>query len=417
MKRGEGGLTSVMFEGFDRDLKLLLASMIPHRIVIGFLEVMRVIYLYLIGLSALQIGVITTIGILASALESFVCGSLSDRYGRKPFLVMGGVFSVVRLILYAVSKDFWVLALAQGIGALGEGAGAGQPLVSGYITDKTRVEQRARVFSVIAISNAVSTTLGSIMAGLPALFQMRMGFNEVDSKIPLFWIGALLNTVSLVLVVMMGEAPRRVRTESEEESIPVSWKDISIFSFVRATDGLGMGLVTPLLPLYFYLRFGVGAEALAPVYAVARFLPVFAYAFVPLLVERLGNVRCLLIMRVLTGVIISFFAFAPSYLFGSLLFIVYRVLFEVAMPVRQSFATEIGGPLRTGTVVGVSSSARSVARSAAPVIAGFFFEEALLTVPLFAGAALLALNGLQYQFFYGRKSRGLRRAPSPWRDR
>ena len=239
------------------------------------------------------------------------------------------------------------------------------------------------------------------MAGLPALFQVRLGLGVVESNVPLFWVGAALNAVSLVFVVMMGEAGRGARAGPLEGAPPVSWGDLARFSFVRATDGLGMGLVTPLLPLYFYLRFGVGAEALAPVYAVARFLPVFAYASVPLLVGRLGNVRCLLIMRALTGGIIALFAFSPSYLVGALLFIVYRVLFEVAMPVRQSFATELGGPLRTGTVVGVSNSARSAAQSAAPVLAGFFFEASLLSVPLFAGAALLALNGLQYQFFYG----------------
>jgi MFS family permease len=401
LRGGVSGLLSASLEEFDRDLRLLLASMIPHRVVMGFLEVMRVIYLYLIGLSAVQIGLITTVGTLASALESVVSGSLSDKYGRKPFLVIGGVFSVIRLALYALSKDFWVLALAQGIGALGEGAGAGQPLVSGYITDRTRVEHRAKVFTVIAISNALSTTLGSIMAGLPALFQLYTGLDEVDSNIPLFWIGAVLNAVSLVFVVMMGEAPRGARAESLEDAPPISWGDLAKFSFVRATDGLGMGLVTSLLPLYFYLRFGVGAESLAPVYAVARFLPVFAYALVPLMVGRLGNVRCLLIMRVLTGVIIALFAFSPNYLIGSLLFIVYRVLFEVAMPVRQSFATELGGPLRTGTVVGVSNSARAAAQSVAPVFAGFFFEASLISVPLFAGAALLAINGLQYKYFYG----------------
>lgn len=403
MSRLEDGLLSATLEGFDEDLKLLLASMIPHRIVLGFLEVMRVIYLYLIGLNAVQIGLITTVGTLASAIESFVFGSLSDKHGRKAFLVMGGIFSVIRLALYALSKDFWVLALAQGIGALGEGAGAGQPLVSGYITDKTEAIQRPKVFTVIAICNALSTTIGSLLAGLPALFQTHMRLNEVDSNIPLFWIGAVLNTVSLIFVVKMSETHRRVRTESGEEPSPVPWKDIAKFSFVRVTDGLGMGLVSPLLPLYFYLHFGVGAKALAPIYAVARFLPVFGYAFVPFLVSRLGNIRCMLIMRVFTGVVIAMFAFAPSFLFGGLLFIIYRVLFEIAMPVRQSFATEIGGPLRTGTVVGMSNSARSISQSAAPVIAGYFFETSLLSIPLFGGATLLALNGLQYHLFYKEK--------------
>ena len=403
MKGEGGGVLSAALDGFDRDLKILLASMIPQRVVMGFLEVMRVIYLYLIGLNAIQIGVITTVGTLANALECLVCGSLSDKYGRKGFLVMGGVFSIIRLALYALSKDFWILVLAQGIGSLGEGAGAGQPIVSGYITDRTTVGQRARVFSVIAICNAVSATLGSLMGGLPAFFQQQLGLGEAASNIPLFWIGVALNSVSLVFVFMLKEIPRSSRVESVEASNSITWRDLAKFSLIRATDGLGIGLVTPLLPLYFYLRFGVGTDSLAPIYAVARFTPIFAYALVPLLVRKLGNVRCLFFMRVFTGFIIFAFVFAPSFMFGGLLFIAYRVLFEVALPVRQSFATEIGGALRTGTVVGVSSSIRSVVQSAAPVIVGLFFEASLLSVPFFVGAALLAVNGFQYQFFYGKE--------------
>lgn len=73
-----------------------------------------------------------TIGTIISAVESTVSGTLSDKYGRKPFLILGGVFSTARLILYVLSQDFFVLAFAQGIGALGEGVGAGQPVVSGF---------------------------------------------------------------------------------------------------------------------------------------------------------------------------------------------------------------------------------------------------------------------------------------------
>jgi len=87
----------------------------------GFLEVIRPVYLYLLGFDPVAVGLITTVGTFVSALESLTFGTLADRYGRKPFLVVGGIFSTLRLILYALSRDFWILVIAQGIGALGEG--------------------------------------------------------------------------------------------------------------------------------------------------------------------------------------------------------------------------------------------------------------------------------------------------------
>jgi MFS family permease len=366
----------------------------------GFLEVTRVIYLALIGLSPLAIGFITTLGTVVRAFESLIFGTLSDRFGRKPFLLLGAVFSTIRLVLYAVSRDFWVLTLAQGLGALGEGQGAGQPVVSGYISDRSKPEDRSHVFSVIATTQALSGTIGSLMGGLPAFFQLMWNLDEASSNIPLFWIGVALNVASLLCTLPLREARSTTEEQLTRDTQPAPWSDMLRFSVVRATDGLAMGMISPLLPLYFLLRFGIGSEDLAPVYALARFLPFFAFIAVPYVVARLGNVRCLLIIRVVSGLIVVFFALSNNFITASLLFIIYRVLSQFAMPVRQSFAIEISEPSKTGMMLGVSGSMRAFAQSLAPTIAGYLFESASLSIPLFSGAAMLAINGAQYHVLY-----------------
>lgn len=386
-------------------MKLLLCEMFSRRLVMGFLEVVRAIYFSLIGFSPMAIGLLLTVGTAVSALESLFFGTLSDRFGRKFFLIIGGVFSVIRLILYAMSQDFWVLVLAQGIGAFGEGAGAGQPVVSGYIADKTPVWERSRVFSVLAVSNAVSATIGSLMAGLPAYFQLSLGFDEVGAHVLLFWLGAGINLSATFLLLPMREA--RKRNMEEDEVSPFSglnWRELGKYCIIRSTDGLGMGLASSLLPLYFYLRFGATAADLAPIYALPRFLAIFVYLLVPLFVSRFGNIRGLVISRTVTGVAIVVFALSPDFQAAAILFVTYRVLFEFAMPMRQSFATEIVKPSQTGTVVGVSNALRSLLQSFDPTLAGYLFELASYSVPLFISAALLVLNGVQYHVFYRRKT-------------
>jgi MFS family permease len=67
--------------------------------------------------------------------------------------------------------DFGMLIIAQGVGAFGEGAGAGQPAMTGLIADNSSGEDRTKVFSVYAITNAIASTIGSLLASLPVAFQ------------------------------------------------------------------------------------------------------------------------------------------------------------------------------------------------------------------------------------------------------
>lgn len=110
--------------GFDRSLRLLLLSMASRRIVMGFLQVVRAIYFALLGFSPLTIGLILSFATAVSALHHISFGVLSDRYGRKPFLLLGAVFATSRLVIFATTRNFWLLTLGQGLGAMGEGGGS-----------------------------------------------------------------------------------------------------------------------------------------------------------------------------------------------------------------------------------------------------------------------------------------------------
>ena len=391
---------------FDRDLKLLLCEMFSRRIVMGFLEVVRAIYFALIGLSPLAIGMLITVGTVFSAFESFIFGPLSDRYGRKLFLILGGVFSTIRLVLYAVSRDFWILAVAQGIGALGEGVGSGQPVVSGYIADKTRAAKRAHVFSVLAISNSVSSTIGALTAALPAYFQASLGVDVVESHVFLFWVGVAMNVLAMFLLIPLRDVERQRKEGSVKPASTFSWRELGKYCVIRSTDGLAFGLISPLSSLFFYLRFGATSADLAPIYAIARFVPVFVYFLVPVFVNRFGDVKGLAVTRIASCGVVLALGFASDFASAAFFFVAYRGIVEFAMPMRQAFASGIVEPSQTGAIIGMSSSLRSLIQAAAPTVAGYLFGVSLFTVPLFAGAVLLAVNGVQYRVFYGGRKSG-----------
>ena len=391
-------------EAFDRDMTLLTLSMSFRRIDMGFLQILRSIYFALLGFTPVEIGLLLSFATLISAIHHILFGYLSDRYGRKPFLILGSIFATARLAIFATSSDFWMLALGQGIGAMGEGAGAGQPVVSGYITDKTEVRHRASVFSTLATTNALATTVGSLMAGLPAIFQSSYGFDVIKAHSVLFWIGTFGNIISFVMLLMLKDIKPVHEEVDEEAPRKRSWGIITKFSLVRATSGLGQGLIDSLMPLYFFINFGLGGEFLGPIYAGARFLSIFSYFLIPRIVDRLGDVQTLVASRLITAVLTVGFALSTSQPVSVAFLIVIRVVMSFSMPIRQVFATSIVSPDEIATTIGVSNFARMGLRTIAPTAAGYMFEAVSLASPFLAGSAFLVVNALLYRSFFQAKA-------------
>ena len=239
----------IVLSKLDRDLKLLIASVATRRVVMACLQVMRNLYLYSIGFDLVAIGLLSTIAMVVGAVRSGVIGILSDRYGRKPFIIVGGILSAVRLFIYATTVDFTLLAIAQGVGAFGEGAGAGQPSVSGIIADKSSRSDRTKIFSVFAFTNALAAMVGSLIASTPKTIQTMWLVSEAQSYQTLFWVGVLFSILSFVLVIPVNEnnqdktSSPTTRSLLPTKSLPIIYR----FSFVRAVGGVGLALLKILL--------------------------------------------------------------------------------------------------------------------------------------------------------------------------
>ena len=391
--------------GFGRDMSLLTGSMFTRRIVMGFLQVVRAIYFALLGFSPVEIGLLLSIATFLSAIHHITFGYLCDRYGRKPFLILGTLFAAARTALFAVSTDFWMLALAQSLGAMGEGVGAGQPVVSGYITDKVDAGDRPNIYSTLAITNGIATTIGLSFGGLPILLENRFAYDVVSAHQLLWWACTAVNLISLVFLFPLKEGNRVTRGGGQGRGSGIkNWGVIAKFSLTRSTSGLGWGMIDSLMTLYFFERFMVGTDALGLIYAFARFLSIFTYLVTPRVVERFGAIPTIVATRMLSAAVTVMFALSSWYPMAVSLMVLNRIIVLFTMPIRQTFASGMVSPEETATAIGISNSARMGVRTLAPTLAGYMFESISLTLPFFTGAVLMVINGgLFWAFFRPRE--------------
>jgi MFS family permease len=179
-----------------------------------------------------------------------------------------------------------------------------------------------------------------------------------------------------------------------------SWGVIAKFSLVRSTSGLGWGFIDSLMPLYFFIRFGLGGEFLGPIYAAARLLSVFSYMLIPRFVDRFGEIPTIVLSRFITALLTFAFSITPWMPLAVIIMVTLRIAIMFTMPIRQSFAIGLVNPEETATAIGVSNFARMSLRTVAPTVAGYMFETISFSMPFITGATLLIVNGLLFRAFF-----------------
>lgn len=120
---------------------------------------------------------------LASFFGAPILGALSDRYGRRPVLLIGFSGLALSLFVTGAATALWMLIVVR----LFSGAmQANAAVANAYVADITPPEDRARRFGLLGAAFGLGFTLGPVLGGL---------LGSIDVRLPFFVAGgfALLN--------------------------------------------------------------------------------------------------------------------------------------------------------------------------------------------------------------------------------
>ena len=113
--------------------------------------------------SSTAIGAMVAVYSLLQVLLAPFWGRLSDRYGRRPVLLLGLFGSFVSSVMFTVAGDFLVLALSRVVAG---GLGGTINVTQAYAADLTTPERRTRVMGYVGAAFGVGFVLGPTIGGI-----------------------------------------------------------------------------------------------------------------------------------------------------------------------------------------------------------------------------------------------------------
>lgn len=365
---------------------------------VGFGIVLPLLPLYAdgFGASGAMVGLLVTVYSVAQFFMAPLWGRLSDRFGRKPILVLGLLGSALAYLVFAWSRNLtWLFAsrILAGIG------GATIPVAEAYIADVTPPERRAGNMGLIGAAFGLGFTIGPALGGVLA---------GVSFEAPGYLAAALCLVNALVAATLIRETLPRARREALRPLAAAGHPVVAMARALRLPDlrrvlvlyflfTVAFAVIQPTLSLFGQARFGLDDREVGYLFAFLGLVSaVVQGGLVRRLVPRFGEVRLIRLSGVPFVLGLTLLAVAPSLPILLLALGILAVGYGGALPPVLGLVSRVAPDHVQGGVLGVGQSVGSLARIVGPLAAGFAFDGGpalpyLLGAVVAAGATILAL--------------------------
>ncbi|MCJ1709125.1 MFS transporter [Microbacterium sp. VKM Ac-2923] len=342
---------------------------------------------------AVWVGILETVNALCAFLVAPFLGRISDRFGRRPVIIVAGFGAALGFLLFGIGGALWVLLL----GRIVQGVTAGDlPALFAYLADITPADRRARRFGVLGATAGIGTMIGPALGGSLA---------AIDVDLPVFVTAGLALTVAIVSIFLLPEslAPDRRIARLDLGAV----HPFAVFRGVfRRPElrGLMVGLVLVGLPFGFFVNnFSVLAldaidwnpTAIGLLTACVGIVDIAIQGvLLGFLLPRIGERGVVVSGIVAQAVGLVALAGVASLLAQPWLFVVGALILAAGQGAAQAtmdgLLSNAVGDDEQGWIAGATQSLNAAVGTVAPLVAGLLYAHVAHAAPYLLGAVLMA---------------------------
>lgn len=366
---------------------------------IGFSIILPVVpylvqhYTHSAGEQALVVTLLTSVYALCVFFTAPALGALSDKYGRRPLLLICLVGSVIGYFVFGIGGALWVLF----VGRIIEGITGGSiSTIFAYFADIIPAEQRTKYFGWVSAVVGVGTVIGPTLGGLLA---------RIDYSAPMYF-GAIITLLNVVYGFLF--MPESLNKNNRLKEITLA----RLNPFIQLANILSMKNLNRLLVSAFLLwipngslqaifsQFTVDTFSWKPVligllFSIMGLQDILSQSFImPKLLIKLSDQQIAIVGMVSEIIGYSLIAASAIFSFYPLLIVgmfIYGFGDSIFGPSFNGMLSKSVDSSEQGRVQGASQSIQALARIVGPIIGGQIYVSLGHSAPAFMGMMLIAV--------------------------
>ncbi|MEO6044002.1 MAG: MFS transporter [Tepidiformaceae bacterium] len=356
------------------------------------------VYAKELGASGVWLGLTFSAFAVVQAGFGPFAGRLSDRYGRKPFILLGLVIYMTAALGYLTANTFYQVIAFRAFS--GFGTSLVFSVARAYVGDMTPRGHEGRWLGVFATADIIGFGTGPLVAGL---LRQTLGFESVFIA-----MASLLGTSAFILLVWLPrhspvEAQRRAGAIPKATSVSfrTALQDRLVLA-VTAHQGLmslSMGASFSFLALRLEDGLGASPIAIGLAFATQDLTGGCAQPIFGRLADRYDRRLLVAIGISVAALFTAFVGFAESYLLVVLLLFLMGAAGALSQVAAGAVQVVAGRRTGMGTVLGIGSAANGAGIVIGSIAGGFLVDAygigaAFLLGGLIMGAGALVFLGL-----------------------
>lgn len=381
---------------FKNNRNLAIIALIALVNMLGYGIIIPILYSYSkkFGLSDFQNGLLFASFSLCQFISTPIIGRLSDKYGRRPMLLISIIGTAVSFFTMAFAPNFIFLFIARAL----DGLTAGNiPVAFAVISDSTKPEERGKAFGMISASFNFGFIFG------PAISALTVGFG---TGVPFVIAGLITVAAVIITALYLPETNKHMGEISKQK----------LFDFKKMWHMLFDSNVGPtfLISLIYFLAFScaiiygfqpftlkvlkITAQQNSILFTVFGVIGLITQTFLVQFFGKIwGQKKSFAYSMLLTSIsfVLMFFSHSlPLFVISMIILGIFNSTSQTMIPAILSMEAD---EKSQGSIMGLNTSYQSIGMIVGPLLGGFVASYSIPMVFIVGAILVLVCYGLTFE--------------------